>query len=760
MHVTKRSGDKAPVRLDAITDRLSALCCKTFSFEDTAHLRFYTQQLSCDVARVAAKICNDIYDGIPTAELDTLAANVACSLSTEHPHYGLLAGRILISDLHKCTPSTALEAFVQQPTVDPKILEILGKNPDIERWLDYSLDYVYDVFAVKTWMQMYLGKTTKGKTIERPQHAFLRVALGLWGADLTRAKETYEYLSTKRFTHASPTLFNAGTTFPQLASCFLMGTFDDSLDGIFQMFHKVGKISKFGGGIGCHVHRIRGKGAPISSTNGKSDGLVPMMRVANEVIRYINQSGRRKGSMAVYLEVSHPDIFAFLDLRRNQGDEHMRARDIFTGLWVPDLFMERVEADAMWTLLDPCECPGLDDVFGDKYRELYAAYEGTAHRAKRVKARDLWFAILRSQTETGTPYLLYKDAVNTKSNQANVGVIRCSNLCTEIVEYTAPDEIAVCTLGSLSLPAFVKHGAFDFDALHAATKVLARNLDKVIDVTYYPVPEAEKSNTRHRPIGIGVQGLQDVFFMLRYNFDSAAAMALNRDIFECMYHAAVEASCDLAKDLGTYDTWQGSPASQGLLQFDLWDGVTPQKYDFISLKRKVMETGMRNSLLIAPMPTASTAQLLGNTEAFEPLTSNIYVRKTLAGDFIVVNRYLQEDMLARGLWTPELKDKIVAADGKLCDIDEVPSDLKGLYKTAWELSMKTLIDMAADRGPYVCQSQSLNLFVDDLNFKRLSSMHFYAWKRGLKTGVYYLRSRPAASPLKITSASECVACSG
>lgn len=756
MKVQKRDGSFEPVRLDAIADRLRGLSALRFPVH-APHLELYTSPLDAvDVDRIATVICRDIHDGIQTGHIDELAAEVAVGLATEHYQYGLLAARILISDLHKTTTADALAALSRTPNISPELLEVVAAHgQEIQGWLDFDLDYMYDFFSFKTWKKMYLlGE-------ERPQHAFLRVALGIWGSDLVNARETYRALAMKRFTHASPTLFNAGTTRPQMASCFLTGIFDDSLDGIFTAYHDIAKISKFGGGIGLHVHKVRSKGAPIGGTGGSSDGLVPMLRVSNEVIRYINQSGRRLGSMAVYLEISHPDVMDFLDLRRNQGDEHLRARDLFTALWIPDIFMEAVRRDGEWHLVDPHACPGLDDLWGPAYNEAYARIVAEKRYAAKVRARDVWNAILRSQIETGTPYLLYKDAVNGKSNQQHLGTIKCSNLCTEIVEYTAPDEVAVCTLGSVCLPACVnEEKVFDFEALDAVTSRLARNLDRVIDVTYYPIPATRVSNARHRPIGIGVQGLQDVFFMLGLPFDSPEARILNIDIFRTMYIAALRTSNELARALGPHPSFPGSPASQGRLQPDLW-GLQEPGLD--PLRAAIREHGLRNSLSLAPMPTASTAQLMGNYEAFEPQTSNVFVRKTLAGDFVVVNSFLQKDLMARGLWTQKVRNDLLRHDGKVDFIAD--PDVRELYRTAWELSMKSLIDMAADRGPYVCQSQSLNLFVESPSHGKLSSMHFYAWERGLKTGMYYLRTRPTVSPVKITvetaeAEENCVHCSG
>jgi ribonucleoside-diphosphate reductase alpha subunit len=757
MKVLKRSGALEPVQMDKVAARLAALA----------------DGLAVDIDRVAVAACAAMYDGIPTTRLDQLAADTAYALSTEHPDYGALAARVLVSDLHKRTPASALDAYEDmEGLLSPEFLDdarALGRAA-LDELTDHARDYEFDYFGVRTLEKMYLTRV-RGAVVERPQHAWLRIAIALWGTQLDRVRETYACLSAKQFTHASPTIFNAGMKHQQLASCFLLGV-DDSVDDIFAALAKCARVSKHGGGIGMHVSGVRGRGARIRGTNGQSDGLVPMLRVANAVADYINQGGRRRGSIAVYIEPHHPDVFDVLDLKKNSGDEHLRARDLFYAVWLSDLFMRRVEAGGEWSLFDPDACPGLADAWGDDYAVLYERYEAEGRATRTVPAQDVWFAILRAQIETGVPYVLFKDAVNAKSNQQNLGTIKCSNLCCEICEFTSPDEVAVCTLGSLSLPAFVRRQAgtgqvhYDFEALHAATKVLARNLDRVIDITFYPVPEAERSNTRHRPIGIGVQGLQDAFFELRLPFDSPAARELNARIFETMYHASLEASAELAAGAGCYSTYAGSPASRGLLQPDLW-GVTPPDWggggwapDWPRLRDLVARHGLRNSLSVAPMPTASTSQLLGNCECFEPQTSNLYSRRTLAGEFAVLNVRLVKDLLARGLWTTELKNRIVAADGSLADLAEVPPDLKDLYKTAWDLSQKTLIDLAADRGAYVCQSQSMNLFVAEPTFARLSSMHFYSWKRGLKTGIYYLRTKPASRAAQVTVPAECLACSG
>lgn len=759
MQVIKRDGSLEQVHFDKISTRLRKLC------------ELQPPLSGIDVCRVAQHACAAMHDKIHTETLDRITADAAVALATDHPDYSVLAARILISNLQKTTHADVVAVYDElQGVVSDDFRAFVTSNADVlNELLDFSRDFQFDYFGFKTLQKAYLLKG------ERPQHMYLRVAVGIWAhsgdASLKYIRETYEALSTHKFTHASPTLFNAGTKTPQLASCYLMGIHVDSLDSIFDTFHKAAVISKYGGGIGLHVHSVRSKGSLIRSTNGMSDGLVPMLRVANSIFNYVNQSGKRKGSCAIYIEPHHADIMQVLDLKRNQGDEHLRARDLFYALYVSDLFMERVSKNDTWSLFDPATAPGLEDVWGDAYKDLYVQYEREGRAIKTLPAQDVWFAVLRSQIETGVPYMVYKDAANSKSNQQNLGTIKCSNLCSEIMEYTSEDEIAVCNLGSLSLPAFVRPDGYDYAGLHAATKTLARNLDRVIDVTFYPVPEAQTSNLRHRPIGIGVQGLADVFFKLKLPFDSEEAAEINRKIFATVYHAAVETSCDIVDERyaagwrhedAWYPSFPGSPASKGDLQFDLWKKAPHPMYDWDALRARA-RNGMRNSLLVAPMPTASTAQILGNTEAFEPITSNLYSRTTLAGTFTVVNKYLLRDLLARGLWTPKLKQEIVAAEGSVQDLD-IPEDLKKVYKTAYELSMKTLIDMAADRGIYVDQSMSLNMFVAAPTFRKLSSMHFYAWSAGLKTGMYYLRSKPASGAKKITvdplAGEECVACSG
>jgi ribonucleoside-diphosphate reductase alpha chain len=762
MRVRKRDGSLEDVAFEKISRRLEAL----------------REDLDVDVSRVAAQVCASIHDGVSTSQLDEYAADVAVALATEHPGYGELASRILVSNLHKNTIDDAVETWSSKmgDLLSPSFLQSASTlRAVLAGAIDYAHDFEFDYFGFRTLERLYLTRVA-GAVVERPQHMFARVAVALWGERaaeawaagesedhpaIQRLLRTYTLLAAKYFTHASPTLFNAGMRTQQLSSCFLLGVEDDSIEGIFDAMRKVALISKHGGGVGLHVQGVRSKGSAILGTNGRSDGLVPMLRCFNTVAEYVNQGGRRKGSVAVYIEPHHPDIMEVLDLKRNAGEEHMRARDLFYAVWLSDIFMRRVEADGAWSTFDPKACPGLENVWGPAYDELYARYEAEGRAAQTLKARDVFFSILRAQIETGTPYILFKDAANAKSNQQNLGTIKCSNLCTEIIEYTSKDEVAVCNLASISLPAFVKGSEFDFEALAAVAAMVTKNLDRVIDITFYPIPEAAVSNKRHRPIGIGVQGLQDVFFKLRMPFDSPEARALNAGIFEALYYGACLASVELALENGPYETWAGSPAAGGKLQFDLWGvapALWPEKWDV--LKMDIAAHGMRNSLLVAPMPTASTSQLLGNTECVEPITSNIYSRRTLAGEFVVLNKYLVDDLMLRDLWTPAVRDAIIANDGSVQDVAEIPGDVKALYKTCWELSQKVLIDMAADRGAFVCQSQSLNLFVGSPSFVKLSSMHFYAWRAGLKGSNYYLRVKPAARAVQITVPSEeCVACS-
>ncbi|MFN2215981.1 MAG: ribonucleoside-diphosphate reductase subunit alpha, partial [Anaerolineales bacterium] len=735
MLVVKRDGRRESVKFDKITARIEKLCYGL----DTNFV---------DPVDIAMKVINGIYDGVTTVELDNLAAETAASLTTKHPDYAQLAARIAISNLHKVTSKSFSNTMKRLYTyVDPKTGEnapliskeaygVIKKNAALlDSSIIYDRDFGYDYFGFKTLERSYLMKV-EGKIVERPQHMLMRVAVGIHMDDLESVIETYNLLSEKWFTHATPTLFNAGTPKPQLSSCFLLTMKEDSIDGIYDTLKQCAKISQSAGGIGLSIHNVRATGSYIKGTGGVSNGIVPMLRNFDMTARYVDQGGgKRKGSFAIYLEPWHDDIFAFLDLKKNHGKEEMRARDLFYALWISDLFMKRVEQNEMWSLFCPNECPGLAEAYGEDFERLYEKYEKEGKYRRQVKAQDLWFEVLEAQIETGTPYMLYKDAANKKSNQKNLGTIKSSNLCTEIMEYTAPDEVAVCNLASIALPKFVtEEGTYDHQKLYEITKVITRNLNKVIDVNYYPVEEARNSNMRHRPIGIGVQGLADTFIKLRMPFDSEEARGLNKDIFETIYFAAMEASMEIAKEDGPYQTFKGSPVSKGIFQFDMW-GVTPSsgRWDWDGLKRQVKKNGVRNSLLVAPMPTASTSQILGNNECFEPYTSNIYTRRTLSGEFIVVNKHLLKDLIDLGLWNDGMKNQLIASNGSIQNIPEIPQNIKDLYKTVWEISQKSIIEMAADRGAYICQSQSMNVHIQDPNFGKLTSMHFYAWKSGLKT---------------------------
>jgi len=713
--------------------------------------------------KIAMKVIEGVYDGVTTSELDNLAAEIAASNATTHPDYALLASRIAVSNLHKNTKKSFSQTITDLYTyLDPKtgqsagliaddVYKVIQENaPLLDSTIIYDRDFNFDYFGFKTLERSYLLKL-HGKVAERPQHLFMRVAVGIHKSNLDEAIKTYNMMSEGWFTHATPTLFNAGTPKPQMSSCFLIEMQSDSIDGIYNTLKQTALISQSAGGIGLSIHNVRAKGSYIKGTNGTSNGIVPMLKVFNDTARYVDQGGgKRKGSFAIYLEPWHADVMDFLDLKKNHGKEEARARDLFYALWIPDLFMKRVKEDSTWTLMCPNECPGLADTHGAEFEALYTKYEQEGRGRATIKAQDIWFKILESQIETGTPYMLYKDAANGKSNQKNLGTIKSSNLCTEIMEYTAPDEIAVCNLGSIALPKFVKDGEFDHNRLFDVAYQLAINLNVIIDNNYYPVPETRKSNMRHRPIGIGVQGLADAFIMMRFPFDSAEAKTLNKEIFETIYYAAATASKDLAIKDGAYETFPGSPASHGILQFDMW-GVTPSnRWEWDVLKEEIKIHGMRNSLLLAPMPTASTAQILGNNECFEPYTSNIYTRRVLAGEYIIVNKHLLKDLVSLGLWNEDLKNKLIGANGSVQNIAEIPDNLKALYKTAWELSQKTIIDMSADRGAYICQSQSLNVFMENPNFGKLTSMHFYAWESGLKTGMYYLRTKAATDAIKFT----------
>lgn len=756
MLVIKRDGRRESVRFDKITTRIENLCYNL----DGRYIH---------PIEVAKKVIDGLYDGVTTTELDNLAAEVCASLTVQHPDYAVLAARIATSNLHKTTSQSfsntmkRLYTYINPNTganaalIASDVYGVVKKHAaKLDEAIDYNRDFDYDYFGFKTLERSYLIKLD-GKVVERPQHMLMRVAVGIHKEDIEAAIETYHLLSQKWFTHATPTLFNAGTPKPQLSSCFLLTMKDDSIDGIYDTLKQCAKISQSAGGIGLSIHHIRAKGSYIKGTNGVSNGIVPMLRNFDMTARYVDQGGgKRKGSFAIYLEPWHADVKDFLELKRNHGKEEMRARDLFYAMWIPDLFMKRVEQNDEWSLFCPNEAPGLSDCHGEEFERLYEKYEREGKARETIKAQDLWFEILESQIETGTPYMLYKDSANKKSNQQNLGTIKSSNLCTEIIEYTAPDEVAVCNLASIALPKFVMTGTdgkkyFDHQKLYEVTKVATRNLNKVIDVNYYPVEEARKSNFRHRPIGLGVQGLADAFIMLRMPFESEEAKGLNEDIFETIYYAAMETSMELAKVEGTYETYEGSPASKGIFQFDMW-GVTPKsgRWAWDELKEKVKKFGVRNSLLVAPMPTASTSQILGNNECFEPYTSNIYTRRTLSGEFIVVNKHLMKDLIHLGLWNDTMKNRLIAANGSVKNIPGIPQNIKDIYKTVWEISQKVVIDMSADRGAYICQSQSMNVFMQDPNFGKLTSMHFYAWKKGLKTGMYYLRSQAATSAIQFT----------
>jgi len=753
MRVLKRDGRKEPVKFDKITARIEKLC---YGLSDYV-----------DPITVAKRVVDGVYDGVTTSELDNLAAETAASMTIKHPDYANLAARIAVSNLHKSTKKSFSETVTDlynyvnpetgkpAPLIADDVYEIIQSNAEyLDSQLIYDRDFSYDYFGFKTLERSYLLRM-HGNIVERPQHMLMRVSIGIHKDDLESAVETYELMSKKFMTHATPTLFNAGTPKPQMSSCFLLTMQDDSIDGIYDTLKQTAKISQSAGGIGLSIHNVRATGSYIGGTNGTSNGIVPMLRVYNDTARYVDQGGgKRKGSFAIYIEPWHADIYDFLDLKKNHGKEEMRARDLFYAMWIPDLFMERVEKNEDWTLMCPNECPGLFDCHGDEFVALYTKYEAEGKGRRTVKAREVWAKIMESQIETGTPYMLYKDAANLKSNQQNLGTIRSSNLCTEILEYTSPDEVAVCNLASIALPMFVtEDGTFDHDLLFDVTYKVTKNLNKVIDRNYYPVVEARNSNMRHRPVGLGVQGLADTFIKLRMPFDSDEAKALNKEIFETMYYAAVTSSKDLAIQEGPYETYQGSPISEGKFQHNLWgveDDTLSGRWDWQTLRQEIAEHGVRNSLLMAPMPTASTSQILGNNECFEPYTSNVYTRRVLSGEFIVVNKHLLHDLIQLGLWNDDMKNALMATNGSVQNIEGVPENLKEIYKTVWEISMKDILDMAADRGLFIDQSQSLNLFMESPNMGKLTSMHFYAWKKGLKTGMYYLRSKPASSAIKFT----------
>ncbi|NIJ46081.1 ribonucleoside-diphosphate reductase alpha chain [Wenyingzhuangia heitensis] len=757
MYVIKRDGHKESVMFDKITARIRKIC--------------YGLNPLVDPVKVAMRVIEGLYDGVTTSELDNLAAEIAATLTTAHPDYAKLAARISVSNLHKSTeksfsgtmkklyeyvnPRTGLES----PLLSDEVYNVIQENSAVlDSAIVYDRDFNYDYFGFKTLERSYLLKIN-GEIVERPQHMLMRVSIGIHLNDIEEAIETYNLMSKKFFTHATPTLFNSGTPKPQMSSCFLLQMQDDSIDGIYDTLKQTAKISQSAGGIGLSIHNIRATGSYIRGTNGTSNGIIPMLKVYNDTARYVDQGGgKRKGSFAIYIEPWHADVFEFLDLRKNTGAEEKRARDLFLALWISDLFMQRVEQNAEWTLMCPNECPGLYDTYGEDFEALYTKYETEGKGRKTIKARELWEKVLEAQIETGNPYMLYKDAANRKSNQKNLGVIRSSNLCTEIMEYTAKDEVAVCNLASIAIPMFVETNEqgekfFNHDKLYKVVKKVTRNLDTVIDRNYYPVKEAENSNKRHRPVGLGIQGLADAFIMLRMPFTSDEAKQLNKDIFETLYFAAVESSMEIATKKGAYSTFKGSPMSQGEFQFNMW-GVNDEdlsgRWNWGKLRTEVQKNGVRNSLLVAPMPTASTSQILGNNEAFEPYTSNIYTRRVLSGEFIVVNKHLLEDLVELGLWDNALKEELMRANGSIQHIEEIPQELKDLYKTVWELSMKDIIDMSRHRGYFIDQSQSLNLFMEDANYSKLTSMHFYAWKSGLKTGMYYLRTKSAVNAIKFT----------
>ncbi len=752
MFVIKRDGTHESVKFDKITARTQKLSYGL----DPSHV---------DPILVAKKVIDGVYDGVTTSELDNLAAETAAGLTSRHPDYAQLASRIAVSNLHKNTIksfSKTIDALFNY--IDPKnglkaaliaddVHQIVMDNAHtLDSSIIYDRDFGYDYFGFKTLERSYLLKMN-GKVAERPQHMIMRVAVGIHKNDIESAIQTYNLMSERWFTHATPTLFNAGTPKPQMSSCFLLQMKDDSIDGIYDTLKQCAKISQSAGGIGINIHNVRATGSYIRGTNGTSNGIIPMLKVYNETARYVDQGGgKRKGSIAVYLEPWHADIYEFLDIRKNHGKEEMRARDLFTALWIPDLFMKRVEAEGDWSLMCPNECPGLSDCHSAEFEALYTKYESEGKFRKQIKARELWAEIIAAQIETGNPYMLFKDAANSKSNQQNLGTIKSSNLCTEIIEYTSKDEVAVCNLASIALPRFVdeKTGTFDHNRLFEITYVATKNLNKVIDRNYYPIPEARNSNMRHRPIGLGVQGLADAFILMRYPFESEEAKRLNAEIFETIYFAALTASKDLAKVEGHYESYPGSPISKGIFQQDMWNVTPSPRWEWDILKEEILKYGVRNSLLLAPMPTASTSQILGNNECFEPYTSNIYTRRVLSGEFVVVNKHLLRDLVKLGIWNDGLKNKIIAANGSVQGIAEIPANIKELYKTVWEIKQRTIIDMAADRGAYIDQSQSLNLFIQDANFAKMSSAHFYSWKKGLKTGMYYLRTKAAADAIKFT----------
>ena len=748
MRVIKRSGRIEDMKFDNVTNRIKNLT--------------YDLSENCDSSKVAQQVFSSMYDNITAQEIDILSAEICIGMITSDPDYEILATRIIASNIQKVCPNNfhlAMRKLHKAGIITDEVVEVAQK---VKESIKTDRDFEFGYFGLKTLEKSYLQRV-EGKLVETPQYMFMRVSIGIHGKDIPAVLETYDKMSQGFFIHATPTLFNAGTPRPQMSSCFLIANKGDSIDGIYGTLTECAQISKWAGGIGMHIHDIRGNKSRIRGTNGQSDGIIPMLRVFNATARYVNQAGRRKGSIAVYIEPWHADIMDFLELRLNQGDEEARCRDLFSGLWIPDLFMKRVEEGGNWSLFCPDRAPGLSDVYGDEFEALYTKYEEEGLANSTVPAAEVWKAILKSQTETGTPYMLYKDACNKKSNQKNLGVIKSSNLCTEIIEYTDKDETSVCNLASIALPKYVNRETktFDFDKLHEVTKIVTKNLNRVIDRNFYPVETAKKSNMRHRPIGLGVQGLADVFILCGLAFDCEESRQLNAQIFETMYHASLEASSELAEVDGSYETFEGSPASQGILQPSMWGGEAkyPLRYDWTEMAERIKNKGLKNSLLMAPMPTASTAQILGNNECFEPYTTNIYLRRTLAGEFVVVNKHLVDDLKKGGLWSKEMKDLMVKAGGSIQNIVDIPDDIKKLYKTVWEISQKCIIDMAADRGRFIDQSQSMNLFMESPTMSKLSSMHMYAWKSGLKTGMYYLRSKAKARPIQFSLEPDCVACS-
>ena len=748
MRVIKRSGRIEDMKFDNVTNRIKNL---TYGLSE-----------KCDSTKVAQQVFSSLYDNITTQEIDTLSAEICIGMITSDPDYETLATRIVASNIQKVCPNNfhlAMRKLHKAGVVTDQVVEVAQQ---VKAVIDTDRDFDFGYFGLKTLEKSYLQRV-EGKLIETPQYMYMRVAIGIHGTDIESVIETYDMMSRGLFIHATPTLFNSGTPRPQMSSCFLIANKEDSINGIYGTLTECAQISKWAGGIGMHIHDVRANKSHIRGTNGQSDGIIPMLRVFNATARYVNQAGRRKGSIAVYIEPWHADIMDFLELRLNQGDEEARCRDLFSALWIPDLFMKRVEEGGNWSLFCPDKAPGLSDCYGKDFEELYLKYEEEGRANSTIPASEVWKAILKSQSETGTPYMLYKDACNAKSNQKNLGVIKSSNLCTEIIEYTNKDETSVCNLASIALPKYVNKETktFDYDALHKATKVVTKNLNRVIDRNFYPVETARRSNMKHRPIGLGVQGLADVFILCGLPFDCEESRTMNTHIFETMYHAALEASSELAEVEGSYESFDGSPASEGLLQPDMWEGDTKfsGRYDWDAMKERVKTKGLRNSLLMAPMPTASTAQILGNNECFEPYTTNIYLRRTLAGEFVVVNKHLVEDLKKVGLWSKEMKDLMVKAGGSIQNIVDIPDDIKKLYKTVWEISQKCIIDMAADRGRFIDQSQSMNLFMESPTMSKLSSMHMYAWKAGLKTGMYYLRSKAKARPIQFSLEPDCVACS-